>query len=298
VWEGPGAFLLTRLVTVALWLLVVLGAAAGISAHLFPPAPPAAAPLAAEPASPTAPEGFAELFVQAYLAAGRGTEDSLRPYMASPPPLTQVTPGAVQVASTATVASRQVSPGYWSVTVAAHIPLRAADRPPGSAAGAPAPRFFQVGVVVTPAGMTVTSLPAEVGPPAAAGAVPLAFGAPAIVAPDHDLGAAISRFAAAFLTGDGELDRYVTAGSGLRPIVPAPYASVRLATVAMATAPATSPAGPLTRVLAEVHATDAGGRAQVLQYSLGLTQRNGRWEVADVAAAPPLAPPAGGGGGA
>ncbi|MCX4448388.1 conjugal transfer protein [Streptomyces sp. NPDC087866] len=141
-----------------------------------------------------------------------------------------------------------------------------------------------------------TSLPAEVNAPASATHGGLVYGADrsAHGGPVSDT---ISRFFAAYLTGQGELDRYVSPGLQVAAIVPAPYQSTLVTGLrddqdkpAGEAEEDTVPAdGTTRRVLVSLSAT-AGGQDYLLTYALTLNTRDGRWEVAAVETAPALDP--------
>ncbi|HET7486503.1 MAG TPA: conjugal transfer protein [Acidimicrobiales bacterium] len=283
---GPAPAVLTRLATCALWALVVVGAIGGSSALLRPPARAAAT---AAPAPSTAgPSGFAELYVAAYLRAGQGTEAQLRAYYPERVELRDVPAGSRYPARTVTLAVEAVGERYWSVVVAAEVLLAAGDEFRRDAL-----RYYRVAVVQPGPGqpMAATSLPAEVPAPPAPSALRLDVGALERPRSDDPVADALGRFFSAFLAGQGELARYVAPGADLVAVTPAPFAAVEV--VRMATQEL---AGGARMVLAEVRGTDAGGRQQLLHYSLRLGQREQRWEVAELLPGPPLAavrPPAG-----
>ncbi|MCX0248025.1 conjugal transfer protein, partial [Streptomyces drozdowiczii] len=108
------------------WALIVAGPVLTVWVLVSRPAPVApVAPVRQEqPAvgQSAGPGGFAELFVSAYLAAGEGTEDSLAPFLPTARDVTlRAAPGAQRAQELAAVKVREVSGGYWSVTVAARV---------------------------------------------------------------------------------------------------------------------------------------------------------------------------------
>ena len=274
----------TRAMHLGLWALLALAALGGLRALVAPAA--RAAPPAPKPPAPTVgAEGFAELYVAAFVAAGQGTEDSLRPYFPQTVELRDVRPGALYVARTATVEARSVGERYWAVTVAAEVLSSGADgyRPLGT-------RFYQVGVAGSAdGGLVATSLPAQVPAPPGAKPPPLEAGSLEDPRPDDAVSEAVTRFAQAFLTGAGELVRYVAPDANLRPVQPAPFTSVRLTRIGARDMPGPDKA---QQVVAELRATDSAGRVEFLQYALELAQRAGRWEVRALLPAPPLSRPA------
>jgi conjugative transposon protein TcpC len=271
----------TRIATWALWSLVILGAVAGVSAH-FARQPRASELTRSAPSSSLEAEGFAQLYVAAYLSAGEGTEDQLRKFYPAVPSLQGTHPGSFYAARTATMGARPLGRNYWSVTVAADVlrPEGGGFRPVGN-------RFYSVGVALTPkGGLVATSLPAEVPRPPEAKVPKLALGSLEPVVADDPVAQAVGHFASAFLTGDGELDRYVSPASALRPVQPPPFTAVEVTRLAQR-----SIAGPdqAVAILAEVRAVDGTKRAQVLHYALELARREGRWEVRSLLPAVPLA---------
>lgn len=274
----------TRAMSLGLWVLIGLAALGGLKGFLAGPAR-ASAPVAKPPAPTVGPQGFAELFVSTYLGAGQGTEDSLRPFYPQAVEFRDVRPGVLYAARTTTLDARPVGERYWSVTVAADVLSVAADgyHPVGT-------RFYQVGVAGSPdGGYVATSLPAQVPAPLVARLPDLEVGTLEDVNPDDAVAEAVSRFAAAFLTGNGELVRYVAPTANLRPVQPAPFTGVRLTRLGARVLPGPDKA---QQVVAEFRATDAAGRVELLQYALELAQRSGRWEVRALLPAPPLVRPA------
>lgn len=265
-----------------LWVLLVVAVVSGVLG-LARPTPRATAAVAAPPASPVTASGWAQLYVAAWLSAGEGQEDPLRAFFPATPALVGVRPGGLWAARTAAMAASEDSPGYWSVTVAADVV--AVDR-----LGAWTPlgtRYYLVAVAAAGPGLVATSLPAQVAAPPSARSPRLVY-QPAGAAVVLELQDSVSRFVAAYVAGEGELDRYVVPGSPLRPVRPAPYAKAEVTSLA-ADGPAVP--GKRVRVLAAVKATDPAGRVSMLSYPLSLAARDGRWEVAEVLGTPPLAAP-------
>ena len=270
-----------RAITIGLWALVGTGAVAGLAGLATRSAPATAAVV--EPAPPSvSAEGFAEMFVATYLGAGEeGRAEALAPFYPGATLQLEPTLATLYVTRTATVAALEVSEGYWAVTVAAEVLEPAAEdayRPGGT-------RFYQVGVVEADGALAATSLPGQVPAPATAEAPELdveAFRRADTAEPTTE---AMQRFFAALVAGDGELDRYVAPGTGLRALDPAPYRSVEIERVALR---ALNEAEDAHRALVEVAATDADERTQVFHYALELVLREGRWEITELLPAVPL----------
>ncbi|MFE4515394.1 conjugal transfer protein [Kitasatospora sp. NPDC056783] len=293
---------LARLARAGAWLLVTSGPLLGLLALMTTAAPaePRKSSTVATAASGTAPAGFAELYVAAYLEAGQGTESTLAPYYASPVTLTNA-PGARTATRTVAVASNELSSGYWAVTVAAQVTSHHAGRPDTTAV-----QYFRVGVqAVGPywaggagakadgmVGYAASSLPAQVAAPEMVAVGDLAYGTSrgnALADPVVDTA---SSFLTAYLTGTGDLDRYSSPGTRLRSVSPAPYTAVKVtdsydnsANGGIQTVPSD---GTARRLLVNVAATDAGGQTYPLTYALDLRSRGGRWEVWALTEAPAL----------
>ncbi|MCI3273349.1 conjugal transfer protein [Streptomyces cylindrosporus] len=242
---------------------------------------------AAVPAQPTAvrtataaadPGGYAQLFVGAWLrsdandatSAQARLAQSMAPDVELPDPAADAQSAPQSVTA---VRSAQRGTGAWSVTVAAQY----AD---GSV------RYYMVPVASDSTGssFTVTGAPGVVAGPARAEVAKSPYG---VTVPEGDLSSAVGEFLAAYLTGAGEVDRYLAPGVKLTAVSPAPYTAVtvqEVSAVEEAAAAEQAPTGGTTvRVLAAVEARDADGRWP-LAYELTLKARSGRWEVAALGA--------------
>ncbi|MFE9121520.1 conjugal transfer protein [Streptomyces sp. NPDC007172] len=291
---------LSRLARIGVWTLVASGPVLSMMAFVSTsgPAQGATKPVpAATPASSVGPAGFAELYVAAYLQAGQGTERDLAPYYSGSVAL-GVKPGTRTASQSTVIASRQVQPGYWSVTVAADVTAHD-DNGKSKRLGV---QYFRVGVQAAgpaadaeqgaAAAYAATSLPSQVTAPAALTPGGLAY--------ETDRGSSSADpsvetargFLAAYLTGTTELDRYTSPGTRLQPISPAPYAAVKVTGVQDDSPKAGQqkvPAdGTVLHQLVQVEAADQGGSPVLLSYALTLKSRAGRWEVATVDDAPAI----------
>lgn len=277
---GVGPATMVRAGAVCLWVLVVVGAVSGV-AGLARPTPRLAAAQSPPPASPVTATGWAQLYVSAWLAAGEGDEAQLRSFFPGAPALTGVRSGGLWAPRTEAVAATETSPGYWSVTVAAEVMVAEPGgwKPAGT-------RHYLVAVAAAGPALVATALPAQVAAPPLARPPKLAFQALGSRVPP-ELKDSVERFVAAYAAGDGELERYVTPRSPLRPVRPAPFAKTEVESVAVDGPVATD--RPV-RVLATVRATDPAGRVAFLSYPLALASRDGRWEITEILAVPPLAP--------
>lgn len=303
----------TALVRWTAWGLLALGPLLGGAAWLKQPAPAAAgnsqgAPQAPRGAGAQGAAGFAQLFVDAYLRAGEGDQELLAAFYPGADGVRLEGTSGARAAEHLTVARlRQTAPAVWSVTVAARLSPtdRAAaseDQDQETDGGTPAAvRYFQVPVATGPAagsatGYVALALPAEVGAPPRIETPQLAYGPMQPAAPSDPRTQAVTDFLAAYLTGAGDLSRYLSPGTHLSPIVPAPYTGLAVDSLAIAGEQSSQPAttvpedGTRVRLLATVRATDHAGVRRPLTYALTLSARAGRWEIASIDGAPSPAP--------
>ncbi|MFD5758616.1 conjugal transfer protein [Streptomyces sp. NPDC127044] len=269
-----------RLSRLALFTAIAAGPVAlGVAVMSGPPtvaAAPSDKPAVVRSAAAAAdPAGYAQVFVDAWLRSSAGDANSaqarlaqsLAPDVDLPDPVASAQPKPTAVTA---VRSAQREDGEWAVTVAAQY----AD---GRL------RYFVVPVTADASGasFTVTGAPGAVAGPARAAVGKSPYGVS--VASDGDLSLAVGEFFGAYLTGAGEVDRYLAPGVKLSPVSPAPYTAVavqRVSAVEEAAAAGKVPAdGTAVRVLVQVEARDSGGRWP-LRYELTLKARSGRWEVA------------------
>ncbi|MET7685182.1 conjugal transfer protein [Streptomyces sp. NPDC005423] len=220
------------------------------------------------------PGGYAQVFVGAWLRSSGSDESSaqarlaqsLAPDVDLPDPVAgrQAKPESVVPVRTA-----QHDDDAWSVTVAAQY----AD---GSV------RYYTVPLVSDSTGgtFTVTGAPGVVAGPARATVPASPY---RVTVSDGDLTSAVGEFFAAYLTGAGEVDRYLAPGVNLSAVSPAPYTAAAVQQVSAveqaATAGQVPGDGTTVHILAQVNAQDARGRWP-LAYELTLRARSGRWEVA------------------
>lgn len=278
-----------RALQALLWLLVVSGPAAALVAtaqlsalnnQLEVVQAAAAAPDPSAGSSGAA--GFAELFISAYLAAGEGSTTGLDTFV-DDVALVGVEAGSWSVVRTTSLGATEIAPGYFAVTVAAELTAGVTD---SDSTSAPAPFgtfFYSVGVTETDSGWTVVALPSLIPAPNRAIAPDLLVDRLDGTG-DPGLGDMVGRFLSAYLTGDSELARYVAPSAAISPVHPPPFTDVEVLRSGMAADPQRG-----TVVAVVVRATDDAGRAQLLESWLAVSQRDGRWEVAEVLPAPPLA---------
>ena len=278
-----------RALQVLLWVLVVSGpvAALVVSAHLSAlndrlDVVQAATSAADPPADTAGVEGFAELFIAAYLDAGEGSTIGLDGFVDSVA-LDGVEAGSWSAVRTTSLGAKEVAPGYFAVTVAVNLIAQPTDSDQASAPELVGTFFYSVGVAETDSGWTVVGLPSLVPAPNRVSAPDLLVGRWDGIG-DPGLADMVGRFLSAYLTGDGELTRYLEPSSPIVSVQPSPFSAVEVLRSGMAE---DRQGGTVVAVVAR--ATDEAGRAQLLEFGLAVSQRDGRWEVAEVLPAPPLA---------
>ncbi|MGW7006150.1 conjugal transfer protein [Streptomyces sp. NPDC054933] len=304
----------------AVWFLLVADLLLGALA-LVAPSSAAAPPVrvvqrGSDGAESAGPAGFAQLFVAAYVSAGEGSQSALDAFYpgADGVDLTGK-PGTWHAEQLATVRMSTVAPGYWSVVVAARVTGPGPSASPtdsssttdssgsdGAAQGSAALRYFQVAVRSSdPAGhggLVAVALPSEVSAPGRAQPPSLNYG-PSHPAQSSDPAVqTLQGFLAAYLTGSEGLDRYLSPGTTLSPVTPAPYTAVQISQISQIAGPDGSDAdqsqtvprdGTRRHLLVDIAATAPGGVTRPLTYAVELAARAGRWEVASLEAAPQLA---------
>ncbi len=180
-----------------------------------------------------------------------------------------------------TVAAVVFGDRVWTVTVAATV----------TDSRQTARRYFQVPVQVSSGTVTVLTLPSPVAAPSIA--LSSSTGYKTQLASGSAPGVTVSQFLSAYLAGSGDLNRYLTPGSALGPIHPAPYTSVRLVELRAATAidAAKTPSdGQQLRVLAIATAMVTDRQSSPVEYALTLRARAGRWEISAIDLSPALGP--------
>ena len=276
-----------RWLQVALWLLVISGPIAatvlafGISG-LDSRVDALSRQTAAAPIADSAgAEGFAELYVASVLASEATAAQGLSGIAELPPG--GASEGGWFASRTVSLGAEELAPGYFAVTVAAEVVAEDPDLELEGGWAGVGTRFYTLGVVETDSGWVATGLPTLVARPTGPPVPELLVMRMDGLDPFPELERAVAAFLAAYLTGVGDLGRYTVPGSSLVPVEPVPFVTVEITRAGSATS-----ADGTHHVAAMVRATDAAGLGQVLGYSLVVSQRDGRWEVADLLPAAPL----------
>lgn len=137
-------------------------------------------------------------------------------------------------------------------------------------------------------------MPSEVAAPERIKAPGLVYGPMRHALPADPRTQAVTEFLTAYLTGVGELDRYLAPGTHLAPVAPAPYTGIAVDTLAIEGEKGTEPVtsvpddGSTLRLLVALRATGHDEVRVPLTYALTLKARAGRWEIGSLDGAPHL----------
>lgn len=260
------------------------------------PQPQASAP---PPSAPGA-GGFAAVFMQRWLPAGEGTESELAPFMREVPALTAKANTRFAAQTPVVLSADQVKPGYWSVLLAVNETVKDKKgdlQPTGT-------HWYRV--AVAQAGSTgstpgtndttvwqITGAPYEVPAPTAADALSTSAYSDTAVPTTGPVADTTQRFLDAYLTGQGELDRYTTPDAPITPVTPPSASEVTIDTIAavptkndIQDSGDTPPDGVTVRVLVHATVTGSDGVTIPMDYPMTLRSRAGRWEVLSLDLAP------------
>ena len=289
-WTG-GSKCATRGATGLLWTALVCGPVGlmlgGVAFLTAPTSASAQTEQVADTASEqVAVEQFAEHFVVTWLTTPRGEETALATFVdVSGIALPEV---PWTISNPAPAALVQNGPGRWAVTVAATVTTPAIAGQDPAQVPSPARRYFTVPVRYDAGALIAEALPAPVAAPASAEAGQLGYRYN--LSAQHPASTATAEFLAALLTGTGDVTRYVTPGTQIAAITPAPYAEVLIRDLNVDLDPADLPGEPSNgdelHELVTAEARSSTGQAISVQYALTLTAREGRWEVRSMEPAP------------
>lgn len=272
----------TILVQLIVWIAVLSGPVGVITQFTWdrPPVPEAEPDWSAQDSdlSALAVAGWAERVITAYV---EGDIDTVR--LAFP----SISDGQLSALPTPEAAPTRVSTvaveptnKAWAVTVAVYPPRQ---DPESSAV-----RHLQLAVYGTDDSWAALTLPAEVGTWGPHELPDLAYTSRKLA--DSPLTEAVQGWAAAYLIGDGELDRYLAPDATHPPITMA-HTSVEVDGVYPAQTDedaATTPPGDgdSISVLVDLTITTADGQTWPMSYALELSSRSQRWEISAAATSP------------
>ena len=282
-WTG-GSQMASKLGTVAILGAMACGPAALLVA-MNSTAPVAAAPVV-DPTQNLAAASLAgeaaRQAVTVWLGATRDSAQVLTALVPGAQILTTSLPENPARFANASVASTQLQgSGVWLVLVGVDVeePAPTPEEPP-----AVWRRYFSVPVVVGSEDVPtvqVLALPAPDAGPARGNEEHTDYGV--LLGADDQRRATVQGFLEAQLAGTGDIDRFLTPGTVLSAISPAPYTAVRLDTLALVKDGDSDPGNPRDGDQVEAHAsaqvTRLDGQVTSVQTFVTLTARAGRWEI-------------------
>ncbi len=293
----PGTQLIAR---VALWAAVALGCVGGCVGLARPSADPApaAAPATISADVPAPVAGTAERVVSAWLSATNEEQVDIGALFVGDVHLTPRGLDPLIVESVTTVAGREISAGYWSVTVAADVretpdPVdeTAVDGADGGVSSPPTTEdadgvttwYVEVGIV----GDVETGLAALTTP----GVLPAAPRAPEgwrredaglTLAQEDEQWATVDGFLRALLTGEGDPARYMAPGRSIATATQPPFVAVEVQVMTMAG----NPEDGRVEIWVEADVETPGGVRRLVAYAIDMAERQDRWEVVAVSGVP------------
>lgn len=256
--RGGGNLLWTALVA-ATTLCVGLGIGAYVVARSGESA--SASPTPGGPvAVPTGVAGLAELFVASHLSGATAHKDLVALHPGATPPATA---SGLWINRAATIAGTAIADDTWELTVATDVleMVDGAYEPAGI-------QYFTVTVAETGGQPVALSAPSRIPTPENVSRRVVAEPFTRAIPPDQE--AAVTGFLDAYLTGEGEIARYLAPTARMALFPAPPYVSIEIQRTA---------ADSFGRVRASLTATSTTGAAQALEFALEMTYESGLWEV-------------------
>lgn len=227
-------------------------------------------------------ESFAQDFVVTYLGASAGQQDRLARFVGGTeqvtlPKTAQQVSNPLVVYTTRSLDSASVE--VWTVTVSVTT---------GRAGQNQARHYYRVPISVSEGRLRALTFPTAIEPPAVGPDLAQAYSSPC--AEDTPLAQVATGFLTAFLTGSGDVARYVTVDSGITSLVPPPYSALSAVTIT-ADDSACGSSGTGARVLATVSPKADSGTLPSLAYPLTMVRGEGQWQVRSIDPMPALSNP-------
>lgn len=237
-------------------------------------------------------ESFARDFVVAYLGASSAQHDRLDRYLGDnqqlslPATAQQVSdPAVVHVARDLSTPSIDI----WVVTVSVRLGGSSSSVVTATPTATAADRqYYRVAVSESGGLLRALSPPAAVQPPGQG--ADLALGYSMSCPTDSPLATVATGFLQAFLTGSGDVTRYVTSNSGITALAPAPFASADTLSVRSDDSSCgSSTSSAHTQIM--VNPKGTAGAAPTLAYALTMVRTAGQWQVQSIDPMPLLRQP-------
>ncbi|MDN5666841.1 MAG: conjugal transfer protein [Renibacterium salmoninarum] len=233
---------------------------------------------------------YGQGFVMAWLRASRDDSSELKRYLDASTDLlpaqgSEITDGQVSKVTP------MDSSGLYSVVVKVRVGEKPAVDPSKPSSNMPAvvwrERYYQTTVYSGQAGMKVSLLPAPITAPMTATFPTLKYIANIPLA--GPVGETMQAFFSAYLSGQGDLTRYVSPGSKLQAVTPAPYNSVTVRSITATGEVPSAPAdGSKLEVIVTVRLAAGSEAGSSSDYPLVLVARASRWEISEISAGPQI----------
>lgn len=218
--------------------------------------------------------------VGAWLSATRTDPSSLQPYVSTVPTSLGEVPFEYRNLSVASIAPA-TGTSLVTVTVASDIKTKQSDGKDPIWVR----RFFEVNIDTAKNALAAVGLPAPKAGPGLATSMGVGFNNQ--LSQDSPAAQTIQLMLAAYLTGQGSVDSYLTPGVSIAPVTPAAFTGLSPVSFLSPTAPDKAPAdGTVMPVQATVALKTADGQLVTATYFVHLTVRAGRWEVTDLEVSP------------
>lgn len=272
-----------NIVVIVLAVLAVLGGGNAIYSFFAPdPQPPGDEAMVTVTSHARLASSFAEDFVVAYLSAGSGQRDALSRYVEGTQQISLPKTGQQVRDPIVVYVSRTLAAGnleVWTVTVSVHVGRGQTSTPR---------QYYRVPVSVAEGSLRALTLPAAVEPPGVGADLAQAYSAPC--GEETAFTQVATGFLTAYLTGSGDVARYVTVESGISALRPAPFTELTTVSVT-AEDSACGAAGTSARVLATVTPQGAAGTVPSLAYPMTMVRGEGQWQVRALETLPALKEP-------
>ncbi|MBF6351366.1 conjugal transfer protein [Nocardia flavorosea] len=267
-------------VVVVLAVLAVLGGGHAVYDFFVPaPQPPGDEAMVTVSGHVRLAGAFAEEFVETYLAASSGDQETLARFIdgtreISLPKTGQQVSDPIVVYQTRTLVHGTVQ--VWSVTVSVRVGRNGIRQ------------YYRVPVSVSEGSLRALTLPAAVEPPGIGADLAQAYSAPC--GEETALAQVATGFLGAYLAGKGDVARYVTVNSGIAALQPAQFSDIAAVSVS-AEDNHCGTEGSTARVLATVTPKATTGSAPTLAYPLTMVRGEGQWQVQAIDMLPALREP-------
>lgn len=266
--------------------LIAAGALAGMLAFLRP-APKA--PKVQDPGATTAQQqagSYASSFVASWLSATSEDHGAMDGYLKNAASGGDTLTGktAMEYKDLSVASVKKVQDDLTTVVVSATVKTETGDKKHRKTTWTPS--WYQVSVKGTGDRLAVTGYPAPVSMPSTADQ-PNNVYTKQVSAPEA--AQTISDFMSAYATGTGDVTRYISPDSTIRPITPTFFSAAKVTGINAAEdiAAGKPDNGQQARVLVNATLTRDDVNKPV-QYALTLKARDGRWEVVTIDPAPTL----------